>query len=48
LESSDPRIFIDVHRKAFGNPALIGNQQGVENPTFNIKMDIHRNIHASC
>lgn len=42
---ADPRIFIDVHsnKASFGNPALIGNQQNVENSTFNMKMDIKRN-----
>ena len=42
---TDPRIFIDVHseKASFGNPALLGNQQNVENSTFNMKLDIHRN-----
>jgi branched-chain amino acid transport system substrate-binding protein len=42
---TDPRIFIDVHsdKASFGNPALIGNQGSVENSTFNMKLDIHRN-----
>jgi len=41
---SDPRIYIDVHndKSSFGNPALIGNQQNVENSTFNVKLDIQR------
>lgn len=42
---ANPRIFIDIHsnRASFGNPALIGNQQSVENSTFNMKIDIERN-----
>jgi len=40
-----PRIFIDVHsdKSSFGNPVLLGNQQNVENSTFNMKIKILRN-----